>query len=106
MVRTKDKLEFIFAMARHSNASLNDCIRIMRLATTLQSLAETACNRELTEFETRKQKRVTNSLVAIASARLGCIVKCHGDPRGCVVKLQVPDGYTNDWGSEGVCVPA
>ena len=28
-----------------------------------------------------------------------------GDPRGCVLKLTVPSGYTNDFGREGVCVP-
>lgn len=28
-----------------------------------------------------------------------------GDPRGCVLKLKMPSGYTNDWGREGVCVP-
>lgn len=28
-----------------------------------------------------------------------------GDPRGCVFKLQVPSGRTNDWGKEGICVP-
>lgn len=29
-----------------------------------------------------------------------------GDPRGAVLKLIVPSGYTNDWGQSGVCVPA
>ena len=28
-----------------------------------------------------------------------------GDPRGCVVKLKVPSGRTNDWGQVGICVP-
>lgn len=28
-----------------------------------------------------------------------------GDPRGCVLKIQVPSGKTNDWGREGLCVP-
>jgi hypothetical protein len=27
-----------------------------------------------------------------------------GDPRGCVVKLKMPDGRFNDWGREGICV--
>ena len=106
MVSAKAKLEFVFAMARHSQATLHDCQRIMRYAATLQRLAETACNRELTKAEQRKQKTVKYRLSAIASARLGCVVKCHGDPRGSVVKIAVPDGYTNDWGQEGICVPA
>lgn len=29
-----------------------------------------------------------------------------GDPRGAVVKLQVPSGKTDDWGATGLCVPA
>lgn len=28
-----------------------------------------------------------------------------GDPRGAVLKIQVPSGRTNDWGQTGVCVP-
>jgi hypothetical protein len=37
---------------------------------------------------------------------LGCKgVKLGGDPRGCTVKLLMADGYTDDFGEEGVCVP-
>ena len=28
-----------------------------------------------------------------------------GDPRGCVLKITVPSGATNDWGKDGICVP-
>jgi len=28
-----------------------------------------------------------------------------GDPRGCTVKLTFTDGYTNDFGGEGYCIP-
>lgn len=28
-----------------------------------------------------------------------------GDPRGCTVKLIMPNGETNDWGKEGWCIP-
>ena len=28
-----------------------------------------------------------------------------GDPRGAVLKLQVPSGKTDDWGQVGICVP-
>lgn len=28
-----------------------------------------------------------------------------GDPRGCVLKIAVPSGKTDDWGREGLCVP-
>lgn len=28
-----------------------------------------------------------------------------GDPRGCVLKVRVPSGRTNDSGREGICIP-
>jgi len=36
---------------------------------------------------------------------MGCGVVFSGDPRGCTVKLTMPNGETNDWGKEGWCVP-
>jgi hypothetical protein len=105
MVTTKDKLEFVFAMARHSNLNLHDCKRIMRYAATVQRLAETACNRELTVQEIRKDENCMAEIIAIC-APSDVAANFNGDPRGCVVKLRVPDGYNNDWGGEGICVPS
>lgn len=34
-----------------------------------------------------------------------CRVKFSGDPRGCTVKLILPNGETNDFGGEGWCIP-
>jgi hypothetical protein len=101
---TNEKLEFVFAMAKHSNVNLHDCKRVMRYAATVQRLAETACNRELTVREIRKDERIQMDIIAILAPQ-ECEAKFNGDPRGCVVKIQVPDGYTNDWGKEGICVP-
>jgi hypothetical protein len=101
---TNEKLEFVFAMARHSTLNLNTCKRIMRFATTHQRLAETACNRELTEREIRKQESVMMDIIALC-ADADVKPDFSVDQRGCTVKLQVPDGYTNDWGREGICVP-
>lgn len=105
MVTTKDKLEFVYAMAKHSTLTLHDCQRIMRYAATIQRLAETACNRELTVAEIRKDERMQADIIEIVAPH-DCAGKFGGDPRGCVVKLTVPDGYTNDMGQEGICVPA
>ena len=105
MLSTKDKLEFVYAMAKHSNATSHDCQRLMRYASTCQRLAETACNRELTRREILKDERCMAEIIAIL-ASIDCEAKFSGDPRGCVVKIQVPDGYTNDWGREGICIPA
>ena len=103
---TQDALEFVFAMAKHANATtLRECRLLMRQAATLQRLAETACNRELTEREIRRQEKIQMDLIAILAPH-DCEATFSGDPRGCVVKIQVPDGYTNDFGNEGICVPA
>lgn len=105
MVSTKDKLEFVFAMAKHTNVTLHDCKRLLRYAATCQRLAEVACNRELTVSEIRKDEKMAMDIIAIVSPH-DCEAKFGGDPRGCVVKIVVPDGYTNDFGAEGICVPA
>ena len=47
----------------------------------------------------------TSDFVTRALAPYGITPVFQGDPRGCVVKLKVPSGYTNDMGREGVCVP-
>lgn len=105
MVSTNAKLQFVFAMARHGNSiSLNDCKRIMRYAATLQRLAETACNRELTKAEILKDEAMMAKVIEIC-APSDIEPSFSGDPRGCVVKLVVPDGYTDDFGREGICVP-
>ena len=101
---TKAKLEFVYAMAKHSAVSLNDCYRLMRYGATVGQLAETACNRELTEREIRKDEKVQMDIIEILAPH-DCSAKFGGDPRGCTVKIRVPDGYTNDWGQEGICVP-
>jgi len=41
----------------------------------------------------------------MACASFGALAILGGDPRGCVVKIKVPDGFTNDFGNEGICVP-
>ena len=106
MVRTNDKLEFVFAMARHGNSiTLHNCKRIMRYASTIPRLAEPACNRELTKAEILKDENMMAKIIEIC-APSDIEPLFSNDPRGCVVKLAVPDGYTNDWGAEGICVPA
>src|SRR5260370_28475774 len=99
MVTTKDKLEFVYAMAKHSTLTLHDCQRIMRYAATIQRLAETACNRELTPSELHKQLRMIDKLHKLCASG-GIRPRGQGEPPGCVGKLMVPDGYTNDFGAE------
>jgi hypothetical protein len=101
---TKDKLEFVHAMAKHSAATLWDCRRLLRYAATHQRLATEECNRQFTPMDEQKRIRVRQRIRKIAES-FGAQARFSGDPRGCTVKLAVPDGYTNDWGKEGICVP-
>jgi len=71
---------------------------------TYRRYAETHCNRELTELEQVKYRRVANRILDICK-EFGGIPVFQGDPRGNTVKIKVYDGYTNDFGSEGICVP-
>jgi len=101
---TKDKLEFAFAMARHSTASLPQIQRLMRYAATYGRLQEQDCNVGLTEAERAKEQRI-ECQIQLLCREFKAIPKFSGDPRGNTVKICVPDGYTNDWGSVGICVP-
>lgn len=113
---TRDKLEFVYAMAKHSDASIGDLQRLMRYASTHNRIATHHCNgdcpykhsSELAGRETddwcKKQATVETAITKLVHS-FGALVHFGGDPRGCTVKVVVPDGYTNDFGREGVCVP-
>ena len=103
-VPTRAKIEFTYLMAKHSTATLSDIQRLMRYGATLGRIAETACNRELTVAEIRKDENVQMDTIAIL-APIDCKAVFQGDPRGYTLKIAVPDGYTNDWGREGITVP-
>jgi len=87
---------------------------LMRYGATLHRLAEELCNgyqdwqgnwdEKRTVQAEKKQARIEQRASDVAKAIGGTIV-LQGDPRGCVLKIIFPDGYTNDWGKEGICVP-
>jgi hypothetical protein len=120
----KERHEFIATLYDHSphkwqesdppmfiqrNAEL-----LMRYSATLHRLAEELCNgyqdykgnwdEKRTEKAEKKQSRIEQRAAEVAAA-IGGKVITGGDPRGCVLKIIFPDGYTNDWGKEGICVP-
>lgn len=70
------------------------------LAASYRRLAESACNRELTPRETARVSSLEKRLADTAAA-LGCGVTFAGDPRGYVVKLQLPSGASNTLGNDG-----
>ena len=119
MTTTKDKLKFALLMGRHTKASLRQVQALMRYASTLQHLAEDQCNRVWTERDESQRRRIQASTVKVCSEILGDISKGQviangyycapifsGDPRGAVLKIRVPSGYSNSMGGEGICVPS
>lgn len=87
---------------------------LMRYSVTLHRLAEELCNgyqtwdgkwdEKRTAQAEKKQARIEQRAAEVAAA-IGGKVITGGDPRGCVLKIIFPDGYTNDWGREGICIP-
>src|SRR2546428_398416 len=80
--------------------------RLMRYGATLGRLAEEQCNgyqdwrgnwdEKASERSDKKEERIRRKVTELC-ARFGCKPVFQGDPRGNVLKIQVPDGYTNDW---------
>jgi hypothetical protein len=116
---TKHKLEFAFAMARHTKATVRQCEALMRYAGTLQRLEEDYCNIPMNDAEIARREakmarirgKVHGVCMEIAAADangkfLNIAPIFSGDPRGCVLKIRVPDGFSDDFGGEGICVPA
>ena len=84
--------------------------RILRWGRTHGRLAEEACNRELTEREqtmdARSEVRISAACAELSKlASASFVAVFSGDPRGHTVKIRVPSGRTDDWGSVGLCVP-
>ncbi len=51
-----------------------------------------------------KEKRIEERVTKLC-ALLNCKPVFNGDPRGATIKIAFPDGYADDWGREGLCVP-
>lgn len=120
----KERHEFIAMMYEHSPREWRESDPpmyiqkqselLMRYGATLKRLAEEQCNgyqdargnwdSKQTELSEKKQTRIETKAQETAEA-IGGKAIFQGDPRGCVLKIIFPDGYTNDWGKEGICVP-
>lgn len=101
--------QFLFDLYAHSSdrALVNqaDATLLMIHALDHQTWMERACNEDLTEEHDAEIIACRNRCVE-AAHRLGVRnVIFGGDPRGCTVKLVFHDGYTNDFGGQGYCVP-
>ena len=106
MATTKDKIEFAFHMARHTRATPAQIQRLLRYGATLNRLATEQCNREWTERDERKRERIQKAVYSILYTEIkDCEPVFSNDPRGACLKIRVPDGFTTDWGREGISVP-
>ena len=106
MATTKDKMEFAYEMAKHSNVRLGQIERLLRFGTTLNRLAVKQCNEPWTERDERKRDHIKAHLLACVGIWEGVTgFVFSNDPRGACLKVKVADGFTNDWGREGICVP-
>ena len=67
----------------------------------LQRLHLQACNVGLTEAEEKREAAITEKLRA-ELAEVGLGLRVNGDPRGCAVRVVLPEGQRgNLWGVEG-----
>ncbi len=107
---------FAHDLQRHTDPSkgtTSETLRLarelVRLATRHHRLMEDYCNgAEVYDAEGEPRqplKNVRHKITANAKAA-GCKgVLFSGDPRGCTAKLVFADGFTNDFGGEGYCIP-
>ncbi len=127
----KDRYEFVHLFMKHANLNGNTELdtqqaaqRLLRYGATLGRIAVDDCNgpgypNGLTPEQYRriderweayqdkqhaKEERI-NAKVTELCEKFGCKPVFSGDPRGCVLKIAMPDGFNNSWGGEGLCVP-
>lgn len=90
-------------------ASATSAAWLIRLATRYDKMMVDYCNGDFEAYDqdgelTPKHKELREAIEAAAKEH-NCGAILGGDPRGCVFKLILPNGETNDFGKEGWCVP-
>ena len=126
MYNQKDRDDFLIRMLQEGMTRAT-AMRMMCYATTLHRLADAQCNGDYPADNGERSVKtcaVCGMCWSPASFRSGMCPDCrttalvraaipagftaiiNGDPRGAVLKIVVPSGYTNDWGAVGVCVPS
>ena len=74
-------------------------VKLHYYETALHRLAETACNRDMTAHETKREASITAKVAAIAQ-QLDFKVKINHDPRGGAIRFILPSGKPNNWDGE------
>jgi hypothetical protein len=98
-------------LATHGECHCNGTMAayLIRLATAHQQAMEAYCNgREVYDADGEPLPhlaKIREKLTEAARDIQAKGVQFSGDPRGCTVKIVCRNGFTNDWGKEGVCVP-
>jgi hypothetical protein len=114
----KERAEFIAALAAHVNGSPERrgwlATRLMYYGAAYARIQERACNghqkpngdwdEQAALRDERRETKLEETITKLCEP-FDCKPKFGGDPRGATIKIVVPDGYTNDWGHEGICVP-
>ena len=122
----------VYHLAKHSPFLPSEITKLMRLAATHRRLCEMECNGEGTtvlrprddgygnpvprseygwgDRDEAKRKRVEERIADVCNLPIGRCrpgdvrARFQYDPRGATVKIAVPDGFTDDWGKEGICL--
>jgi len=123
--KAKDREEFVALIVGHAvgptgigsqdeRERIRVAQRLLRFGATLGRIAERQCNGHQTwngEWDEKaaakddaKEERITAQVTKLCES-IGVKPIFGGDPRGNTLKIAVPDGYTNDWGREGIGVP-
>lgn len=83
--------------------------RLITLGRRYHRIQERWCNEEMDDETTTRvegRERGIEAEVREIVTKLGLQgVDLDGDPRGATIKLLCPDGYYDDWGHKGLCVP-
>jgi hypothetical protein len=123
----RERWEFIHLIMKHTTVPEGEAqraaLKLLRYGATYSRIQEFECNapdakygqdeynkrmqerweREQERNE-KKEARITELVTQVCKS-IGCEPVFQGDPRGATIKVKMPDGYTNDWGREGICVP-
>jgi hypothetical protein len=128
----KARWEFVHLFMKHVTLSAGQtegdayraALKLLRYGSTLGRIAMEDCNgaeypnglrpeqynaiqarwEKWMDKEHAKETRVEDHVRQVC-AEFGVKPAFSGDPRGCVLKLKMPDGYSNSFGGDGLCVP-
>lgn len=98
---SKEQMEFVYAMAKHSKATLQDIRRLLVLGATHHAIQLAKCNVAMDtliaqRFEAKESTVQSNIRIIVES--FGASVVFSGDSQDCTVKLALQHGYS-------ICVP-